>query len=127
MMFLAQLPPGTQEAVNAIRPVVDHASQQGFAWYFAFLFFFLIGALVMAGWFGVKVVKATLQSKFEAEERQHQQFVDLAKRLREVEDSHKAMAQQFARELAELQTRSVRAMEDVAETLREIKDALHHK
>lgn len=127
ILFAQLLPPGTQEAIGALKPLADHASQQGFQWHFELLFFLLIAVVIFMAWSGSKIVRSFLESKTQAEARQHEQYLELAKRLREVEDAHKSISQQFAREFAELQTRSVRAMEDVAETLREIKETIHHK
>lgn len=123
MIFAQLLPPGTQEAVTALKPLVDHASTQGFQWHFEMLFFLLIAVVVFMAWTGGKIIRAFIEAKIAAEARQHDQYTELAKRLREVEDAHRGIALQFA----ELQTRSVRAMEDVAEALREIKETIHHK
>jgi uncharacterized protein YukE len=115
------LPPGTSDVLTTLKPIVDHASEQGFQWHFELLFFLLIGVVLFMAWSGGKIITTFVQAKVAADQRQHQQYGELAMRLREVEDSHRQISNQFA----ELQTRSVRAMEDVAEALREIKETIH--
>lgn len=131
-MTPAQLPAGTQEAIKALSPVVDHASQQGFAWYFAFLFFFLIGGVALSGWFGLKLFTFFANAKIAADEAGAKRYEELLTRLRAVEaeasTAHARSAQliedvqRMATEYAALQARSVRAMEDFTSAIRDLRN-----
>ncbi len=134
-MIFAQLPPGTKEAVETFGPVVDHASQQGIAWYFAVLFFCLIGALVLLGWFGLKLFTFFAKSKIAADEAGAKRYDDLVVRLRAVEAEAAATnaralklaedVHSMASDYAALQARSVKAMEDVASAIRDLRGFVH--
>jgi len=133
--IFAQIPAGTQEAVTALRPVVDHASQQGIAWYFAVLFFCVIGLLALVGWFGLKLFAFFAKSKVEADESAAKRYEELVARLRAVESeaaaAHSRSAQltedvqRMATDYAALQARSVRAMEDFTAAIRDLRSYMH--
>lgn len=108
-------------SITNMVPVADHAARQGIPFYFAVLFFVLVGCLAGCVWIGWRIAKTNFEARQRAEDDLRKSYLELTARLRQVEDDCRKITGEFAR----LQEKSIEAMADVAEAIRDLRNSLH--